>query len=128
MEDVALVVPGVRVLATQLFNDPQSFLSARKAQPKKVAGNWLSVALIRLTMRDYDAVVEVLPFWLAYLNADQQTWVNATVATREAMRLDNSAHTRFATTRNDQLSNTQLEWKVRAALRAADWDPALRNI
>jgi soluble lytic murein transglycosylase len=72
-------------------------------------------------------VMDVLAFWLPYLNADQQTWVNATVATREAMRLDNSAHTRFATTRNDQLSDTQLEWKVRAALRAADWDSVLQT-
>ena len=127
IDAVALVEPGQRVLATQLYNDPQAFLNARKAQPKKAAGNWLSVALIRLTMRDYDAVMDVLAFWLPYLNADQQTWVNATVATREAMRLDNSAHTRFATTRNDQLSDTQLEWKVRAALRAADWDSVLQT-
>ena len=127
IDAVALVEPGQRVLATQLYNNPQAFLNARKAQPKKAAGNWLSVALIRLTMRDYDAVMDVLPFWLPYLNADQQTWVNATVATREAMRLDNSAHTRFATTRNDQLSDTQLEWKVRAALRAGDWDSVLQT-
>jgi soluble lytic murein transglycosylase len=127
IDAVALVEPGQRVLATQLYNDPQAFLNTRKAQPKKAAGNWLSVALIRLTMRDYDAVMDVLAFWLPYLNADQQTWVNATVATREAMRLDNSAHTRFATTRNDQLSDTQLEWKVRAALRAADWDSVLQT-
>jgi soluble lytic murein transglycosylase len=127
IDAVALVEPGQRVLATQLYNNPQAFLNARKAQPKKAAGNWLSVALIRLTMRDYDAVMDVLAFWLPYLNADQQTWVNATVATREAMRLDNSAHTRFATTRNDQLSDTQLEWKVRAALRAADWDSVLQT-
>jgi soluble lytic murein transglycosylase len=127
IDAVALVEPGQRVLATQLYNNPQAFLNTRKAQPKKAAGNWLSVALIRLTMRDYDAVMDVLAFWLPYLNADQQTWVNATVATREAMRLDNSAHTRFATTRNDQLSDTQLEWKVRAALRAADWDSVLQT-
>ena len=127
IDAVALVEPGQRVLATQLYNDPQAFLNTRKAQPKKAAGNWLSVALIRLTMRDYDAVMDVLAFWLPYLNTDQQTWVNATVATREAMRLDNSAHTRFATTRNDQLSDTQLEWKVRAALRAADWDSVLQT-
>ncbi|UFS55634.1 lytic transglycosylase domain-containing protein [Comamonadaceae bacterium M7527] len=128
VDAVALVEPNARLQATQLYNDPKAFLSARAAQPKSLNGNWLSAALIRLTMRDLDHLRDVLPFWLPYLNVYQQTWVNATVATREAMRLEPTANATFANTRNDLLSDRQLAWKVRAALRAADWPRVLQTI
>lgn len=128
VDAVALVEPNARTLATQLYDDPKAFLSARAARPKAVSGNWLSAALIRLTMRDLDHLREVLPFWLPYLNVYQQTWVNATLATREAMRLEPTANTTFATTRNELLSDEQLAWKVRAALRATDWPRVLETI
>lgn len=128
VEAVALVEPDARTQATQLYDDPKAFLSAREAQPKAVNGNWLSAALIRLTMRDLDHLREVLPFWLRHLNVYQQTWVNATLATREAMRLEPTANTTFANTRNELLSDEQLAWKARAALRAADWSRVLQTI
>jgi soluble lytic murein transglycosylase len=127
VDAVALVEPEARSQAAQLYDNPLSFLNARRANPKGINGNWLGVALVRLTMRDIDEAIAQLPDWLPYLNVYQQTWVNATLATREAMRLDPNANLRFANTRNDQLSDTQLEWKVRAALRAGDWTRVLET-
>ena len=127
VDAVTLVQADARSLALQLYNDPKTFLSAREAEPKAVDGNWLSVALVRLTMRDLDHLREVLPFWLPYLNVYQQTWVHATLATREAMRLEPTANQTFASTRDALLSDEQLAWKVRAALRAGDWQRVLQT-
>jgi soluble lytic murein transglycosylase len=84
------------------------------------------LALIKLAMTDTDAAASALDKkWNTYLSTEQRSWVWGVIGKQIAQRLTGDANAAFAKAKDSELSDEHLGWKVRAALRQAQWNTVL---
>jgi soluble lytic murein transglycosylase len=84
------------------------------------------LALIKLAMTDTDAAASALDKkWNTYLSPEQRSWVWGVIGKQIAQRLTGDANAAFAKAKDSELSDEHLGWKVRAALRQAQWNTVL---
>ncbi len=98
---------------------------------KKAAGGshhkeWAVLALIRLADTDpVQAAGLMEQYWGSHLTEEQQSWAWAAIGKQAAQKLSASAGAHFARALNSHLTDDQLGWRVRAALRSARWPEVL---
>jgi soluble lytic murein transglycosylase len=121
-----MVVGESAVFINEIQDNAARFLAKRVIAPGKVAKEWVVLALIRMAVNDADAAAGALENqWNFHLSAEQRSWVWGVVGKSAAQRLSNDAPSYFAKARDADLSDDQLGWKVRAALRKGSWKDVL---
>ncbi len=132
-EAVDLVAPGSEALLTQLMADPGRFLREKSLAFSRQRKELITLALLRLSSTDLAAAAELLSKkWGPQLSAEERNWVWGSLGRRAAMRLDREALDHYAqVSREADLTDDMLAWKVRAALRAGSqpqWPQVLSAI
>jgi soluble lytic murein transglycosylase len=110
-------------LLNQAATAPKKLLAnPPKSLERRATREMLLFAVVRLARSEPDAAVEVLQGKLAArLPAEDRKYLWGCVAYEGARRLMPDAHQWYGAADVTLLSDEQLAWKVRAALRAADW-------
>ncbi|MEY2734736.1 MAG: hypothetical protein RLZ58_145, partial [Pseudomonadota bacterium] len=132
-EAVELVAPDADALLSQLMAEPGRFLREKSLAFSRQRKELITLALLRLSTTDPAAAADWLTKkWGPQLSAEERNWVWGSLGRRAAMRLDREALDHYAqVSREADLSDDMLAWKVRAALRAgsqAQWPQVLSAI
>ena len=84
------------------------------------------LALIRLSLTDPDAAAQQLDSrWSKHLTPEERSWTWGVIGKQMAQRLSGDANVPFAKAKDSDLTDDLLGWKVRAALRQAQWGVVL---
>ena len=106
----------------EIQDNPARYLSKRTVAVKNANRELVLLALIRMASNDPDAAAGVLEsHWGVHLNLEQRSWAWGAVGKSAAQRLSSDANDYFAKARDADLTDDQLGWKVRAALRKGNW-------
>ncbi|MDP2770404.1 MAG: transglycosylase SLT domain-containing protein, partial [Giesbergeria sp.] len=99
------------------------YLRAHSTAGGKVRQELVLLALIKLATSDVDSAAAQLDSkWGVHLSPEERNWAWGVMGKAAAQRLSPDANGYFANvTRDTDLSDDQLAWKVRAALRAGQW-------
>jgi len=126
---VEIVAPESSHLINALNDSPARFL-AGKINGAKVRKELAALALIKIATSDADAAATLLDNpWGARLSAEERNWTWGVIGKQAALRLADNASDYFAKVSKDSdLSDELLGWKVRAALRAGQWKQVLDAI
>jgi soluble lytic murein transglycosylase len=114
-------------LVTDLNANPAKFLSTKYLALRNVRKEIITLALIKLATSDTDAAIEQLKGkWAPQLTAEERNWIWGVIGKQAAGRLSDAAPSYFANvTRDADLNDDLLGWKVRAALRQGQWPAVL---
>ena len=106
-----------------IYADPARYLSDKISAVRSRTKEFVTLALIRLAATDVDAAVREMGKirWKTQLTQEEQSWVWGVIGKRAARRLSDDANALFARGQARYMHEDQLAWRVRAALRAADW-------
>ena len=117
---VELVAPDALGQLSELHSAPTKFLTAQIGR-SKVRTELVVLALVRLAATDAEGAARMLEKnWASTLNAEERNWAWGAIGKQVAGRLGSDALSHFAkVSRDADLSDEMLAWKVRAALRAA---------
>jgi len=89
----------------------------------------VTLALVRLAMKDHTQAIRLLGVWEKTLDMEARNWLWGLIGRQAAIALSSDALGLFAKVeRNADLSDSMREWKVRAALRAGQWRLVARTI
>jgi soluble lytic murein transglycosylase len=103
-----------------------SFLAKKLFLFTQTSKETVVLALIKLATTDADAAASALDKkWNTYLSSEQRSWVWGVIGKQIAQRLTGDANAAFAKAKDSELSDEHLGWKVRAALRQAQWSTVL---
>jgi soluble lytic murein transglycosylase len=130
---VEIVAPEALGLLTELNSSPVKFLTSRVTVASKVRKEMITLALIKLALTDADGAARQLENkWGAQLTPEERNWVWGVIGKQSAGRLGTDALEHYArVSRDSDLSDDMLAWKVRAALRAGNkprWPEVLSAI
>jgi soluble lytic murein transglycosylase len=130
---VEIVAPEVVNQLSDLSGNPTRYLQARSSATSKIRRELITLALVKLATSDAEAATRLLDSkWGPLLPAEERNWVWGAIGKQVASRLGSDALTHYANvTRDADLSDDMLAWKVRAALRAgprARWSEVLSAI
>ena len=103
--------------------DPQKYLDKRILAITKKRKELSVLALIRIANTDPDKAAQLLEKkWGLMLSKEEHNWTWAVIGKQAAQKLQDNAHTYYSkVTRNQDLNDDLLAWKVRTALRQGDW-------
>lgn len=127
-EAVEIVAPDANAHLNQISAEPARFLKEKSLALSRQRKELITLALIRLATSDPEAAAEQLgKKWGLQLTSEERNWVWGVIGKRSALRLDAKAATYFAQiTRDADLNDDLLAWKVRASLRIGpQWDRVL---
>ena len=124
---VQIVAPQAVGMVTDLNANPANFLSHKYLAVRTVRKEIITLALIKLATSDVDAAIEQLNSkWALQLTAEERNWVWGVIGKQAATRLSDAATGYYANvTRDTDLNDEMLAWKVRAALRQGQWKTVL---
>jgi len=127
---VAIVATDVLPQVTQLNDAPTKFLRAHSTAPGRERKELMVLALIKLATSDPDSAAQMLDSkWSVHFNAEERNWTWGVIGKQAALRLSPTANEYFAkVSRDTDLNDELLAWKVRAALRAGQWDMVRKAI
>ncbi|MCM2253365.1 MAG: lytic transglycosylase domain-containing protein, partial [Ramlibacter sp.] len=118
---VQIVAPEAMGQFSELNSSPTKFLLGRVVAASKARKEMIVLALIKLAGGDAENAARQLDGkWGPQLTPEERNWVWGVIAKQVAQRLGNDALEHYArVSRDKDLSDDMLAWKVRAALRAA---------
>jgi soluble lytic murein transglycosylase len=133
LQAIEMVAPEVAGQYNELNNSPAKFLTSRVTVVRKARQEIIALALIKMAASDADSAARQLEDkWGPQLSAEERNWVWGVIGKLAAQRLSPDALEYFAkVSRDHDLSDDMLAWKVRAALRAArgpQWPVVLATI
>jgi soluble lytic murein transglycosylase len=119
---VEIVSPESLPLMAELNASPVKFLTTRVTAMSKVRKELITLALIKLAVGDAEGAARQLDSkWGPQLSAEERNWVWGVIGKQAAGKLSNDAMGYYANVSKDSdLSDDMLGWKVRAALRAGN--------
>ena len=127
---VEIVAPRLASRITLIHAHPERYLNQPK-RPSGQGGQALAVlALTRLAARNPDLAAD----WLknrgsAQLTQEERDWTWAVIGKHAAQKLQDTASSHYAQVKQlSHLNDDLLSWKVRAALRQAQWPQVLSAI
>ena len=132
---VQIVAPEAVGMVTELNSSAIKFLAGKQLAIRKVRKEIVTLALVKLAASDADgAAFQLENKWGMQLSTEERNWVWGVIGKQAATRLGTvpaaDALAYFArVTRDTDLSDDMLGWKVRAALRATsqpDWQQVLK--
>ena len=117
---VEIVAPDSLNLLAEIHSSPAKFLTSRVFAASKARKEMIVLALIKLAAGDADsAATQLESKWGPQLTPEERNWVWGVIGKQAAQRLGNDAMAHFGNvSRDSDLSDDMLGWKVRAALRA----------
>ena len=120
---VAIVAPEALEKVGALLDSPTKYLKAHSTAGGKVRQELVLLALIKLATSDVEAAAGQLDSkWGVHLSAEERNWAWGVIGRVAAQKLSPDATAYFANvTRDTDLNDELLGWKVRAALRAGQW-------
>jgi soluble lytic murein transglycosylase len=130
---VAMVAPEAMGQFSELNASPTKFLTSRIVATSKVRREIVVLALVKLASTDPDSAANELENkWGPQIPADERNWVWGVIGRQVAQRLGSDALAHYAkVSRDTDLTDDMLAWKVRAALRSArgpQWPAVLEAI
>ena len=127
---VALDAPDVAAEVASLQQNALRFLGSRAGVGTRKGQELVTLALIRLaTQNPEQAAQQLQGKWSALLGREERNWAWGVIGKWAALGLSEQAHGHFArVTRDSDLSDELLAWKVRAALRQSDWRAVQRAV
>ena len=121
-----IISPEAAAPIDEISSNPARYLSKRVVAGGRVAKESVVLALIRLAASDADLAASVMEnHWSVHLNPEQRSWVWGAIGKQVAQRLSGDAMAHFVKAKDSELSDDHLGWKVRAALRQAQWKEVL---
>jgi soluble lytic murein transglycosylase len=123
---VAMVAPESVGQVAALNNAPSKFLTSKVVAASRVRREMIGLAIIKLASTDVESAAYLLDSkWGPQMQPEERDWIWGVVGKAAALRLNPNASGYFAhVSRDANLSDDLLAWKVRAALRAGrapDW-------
>jgi soluble lytic murein transglycosylase len=120
---VAIAAPDALPLFEEVNASAAKFLAGRAFVAAKSRKEIVVLALIRIAMADPEqAALQLDSKWGPMLSAEERNWLWGTIGRQAANKLSPLAGSYFANvTKNRDLSDDMLGWRVRAALRAGQW-------
>jgi len=119
--------PRLSEQVTLIFNDPAKYLDKRIVAVTRNRKELAVLALIRLAASDPDQAARLLEHrWGLMLSSEEKDWTWAVIGKQAAQKLQDNASQYFAKVQRDSdLNDDLLTWKIRAALRSAQWRQVL---
>jgi soluble lytic murein transglycosylase len=110
--------------------DPIKYLDKRLMAITTKRKELSVLALIRIAATNPDLAAEQLhKRWGLFLSKEERNWTWGAIGKQAAFKLQDNAGEYFAkVTRDADLNDDMLGWKVRAALRQGDWPTVARTI
>ncbi|MDO8386855.1 MAG: transglycosylase SLT domain-containing protein [Polaromonas sp.] len=133
-EAVEIIAPEAVGLVTELNASPARFLATKVIAISRVRKEIIVLALVRLASSDAEGAARFMQDkWAMQLNEEERNWVWGAIGRQAASRLasDDAVGYFARVSRNTDLSDDMLGWKVRAALRAGGtqrWSQVLAGI
>lgn len=130
---VQMVVPEAMGQFKELNASPARFLTSRVVVASKPRKEMIVLALIKLAGGDIDQAARQLEDkWGPQLAAEERNWVWGVIGKIAAQRMSSDALLHYAkVSRDGDLTDDMLAWKVRAALRAGpvpQWPTVLQAV
>ena len=134
---VAIISPESVGMVTELFNSPAKFLSEKSIAVRKTRKELIALAIIKLAGSDSDGAVNMMENkWGGQLTSEERNWVWGVIGKQAATRIGtvsaSEALSYFKKVSKDgDLTDDMLGWKVRAALRAGsqpNWREVLSGV
>ena len=130
---VLIAAPDAFVHFAELNNSPARYLTSRVFAASRARKETIVLALIKMALGDVDSAARQLEDkWGPQLSPEERNWVWGVIGKQAAQRLSNDAMAHYAkVSRDGDLTDDMLAWKVRAALRAArgtQWPAVLQAI
>ncbi|KRH99037.1 lytic transglycosylase domain-containing protein [Curvibacter sp. PAE-UM] len=106
-----------------LYTNPKRYLDEKLTAFRPKTREWVTLAMIRLASSDPEAAAEEVSKlrWRAQLTQEERSWVWGVIGKRAARTLSDKALSYYANGQDMHMHSDHLVWKVRAALRANDW-------
>jgi soluble lytic murein transglycosylase len=128
-----IVAPESLAQFHELNNSPARYLTSRVVVASKARKEMMVLALIKMATTDPDNAASQLDSkWGPQLTPEERNWVWGVLGKQAAQRLGNNALDLYAqVSREQDLTDDMLAWKVRAALRAprgTQWPLVLQTI
>ncbi len=120
---VAIAAPDALPLFEELNASAAKFLTGRAFVAAKSRKELVVLALVKVAVADPEQAASQLDSkWGPMLSAEERNWLWGTIGRAAALKLWPQAGTYFGNvTKNSDLSDDMLGWRVRAALRAGQW-------
>ncbi|MDN6882494.1 transglycosylase SLT domain-containing protein [Variovorax sp. CAN2819] len=120
---VTIAAPDALPLFEELNASSAKFLTGRAFVAAKSRKELVVLALIKVAIADPELAASQLDSkWGPMLSAEERNWLWGTIGRAAAIKLWPQAGSYFANvTKNSDLSDDMLGWRVRAALRAGQW-------
>ena len=121
---VTIISPESVGMVTELFNNPAKFLSEKSIAMRNTRKEIITLALVKLAASDADSAASMMDNkWGGQLTTEERNWVWGVIGKQAATRMGtvpaNDALAYFGKVSKDSdLTDDMLGWKVRAALRA----------
>jgi soluble lytic murein transglycosylase len=110
--------------ASAIYANPARYLDGKLLALRPRTKELVTLAMIRLAVSDPDAAATEIDKlrWKTQLTPEERSWVWGVVGKRAAMRLSGGALAYFLNGQDRFMQDDHLAWKVRAALRAGNWE------
>ena len=130
---VNIISPESLDLVAELFSNPTKFLVSKSLAIRKTRKELITLALVKMAAADADGAADMMETkWGGQLSNEERNWVWGVIGKQTATRMGtvpaSQALAYFAKVSKDgDLTDDMLGWKVRAALRAAN-QPSWRQV
>ncbi len=120
---ITLAAPDALPTFDQVNASAAKFLGGAVMAASRARKEMVVLALIKVAMADPEqAAGQLEGKWGPMLSAEERNWLWGTIGRQAATKLSPQANVYFANvTKNSDLTDDMLGWKVRAALRAGQW-------
>ncbi|MDP3227978.1 MAG: transglycosylase SLT domain-containing protein [Acidovorax sp.] len=120
---VEIVSPDSLPQLKEVLDAPTKFLLSRATARGNARQELVLLALIKLAGGDPDGAAQQLDSkWSVHLSPEERNWAWGVIGKAAAQKLSAGAHGYFSNvTKDTDLNDELLGWKVRAALRAGQW-------
>jgi soluble lytic murein transglycosylase len=127
---VEMVSPESTALLGELNDAPSKFLTTKFSAVTRVRKELVVLALIKLASSDPDAAAQLIENkWGLQLTTEERNWAWGAIGKQAATRLSPLATDYYGRiTRDADLTDDMLGWKVRAALRQGQWPVVLAAV
>ena len=124
---VGLLNPDWTHKIKTIFSSPARYLDEKHTALLPRTKEFVTLGLIRLAADSPADAAEQMGRlrWRTQLTQEERSYVWGVIGKRAAQRLSDEASAYFANAQDSYLPAEQLEWKVRAALRAGNWKQVL---
>src|SRR5690606_16187785 len=106
-----------------IYAGPKRFLDDKLVAFRPKTREWVTLAMIRLANNDPEAAAEEISrlLWRAQLSDEERSWIGGVIGKRAARLSSDKALGYFVQGDPQYMHIDHLLWRVRAALRAGDW-------